>query len=120
MDAGTVSYAGPQIDAPPAERRIDVDGFLMPAVVDRHVHIRLADPGAVLLGGVTVVRDLAWPADEIFGLADASELPHDELSRLIRTLEEEMHEAAADLRFEYAARLRDEIHDLKRELKEVR
>ena len=75
MDAGTVSYAGPQIDAPPAERRIDVDGFLMPAVVDRHVHIRLADPGAVLLGGVTVVRDLAWPADEIFGLADASELP---------------------------------------------
>jgi imidazolonepropionase-like amidohydrolase len=75
VDAGTVSYAGPQIDAPPAERRIDVDGFLMPAVVDRHVHIRLADPGAVLLGGVTVVRDLAWPADEIFGLADASELP---------------------------------------------
>ena len=75
MDAGTVSYAGPQIDTPPTERRIDVDGFLMPAVVDRHVHIRLADPGAVLLGGVTVVRDLAWPADEIFGLADASELP---------------------------------------------
>ena len=26
-----------------------------------------------------------------------------------------MHEAAADLRFEYAARLRDEINDLKRE-----
>ena len=39
--------------------------------------------------------------------------------RLIRTLEEEMHEAAADLRFEYAARLRDEIKDLKRELREV-
>jgi imidazolonepropionase-like amidohydrolase len=75
VDAGTVSYAGPKIDAPPAERRIDVDGFLMPAVVDRHVHIRLADPGAVLLGGVTVVRDLAWPAEEIFALADASELP---------------------------------------------
>ena len=30
-----------------------------------------------------------------------------------------MHEAAADLRFEYAARLRDEIHDLKRELREA-
>ena len=29
-----------------------------------------------------------------------------------------MHEAAADLRFEYAARLRDEINDLKRELRE--
>jgi excinuclease ABC subunit B len=30
-----------------------------------------------------------------------------------------MHEAAADLRFEYAAKLRDEIKDLKRELREV-
>jgi excinuclease ABC subunit B len=51
--------------------------------------------------------------------SELAELPHDELERLIRTLEEEMHEAATDLRFEYAARLRDEIHDLKRELKEV-
>ena len=30
-----------------------------------------------------------------------------------------MHEASADLRFEYAARLRDEINDLKRELREL-
>jgi excinuclease UvrABC helicase subunit UvrB len=30
-----------------------------------------------------------------------------------------MHEASGDLRFEYAARLRDEISDLKRELKAV-
>ena len=30
-----------------------------------------------------------------------------------------MHTAAADLRFEYAARLRDEVHDLKRELRQV-
>jgi excinuclease ABC subunit B len=51
--------------------------------------------------------------------SDFAELPQDELGRLIRTLEEEMKEAAADLRFEYAARLRDEIHDLKRELKQV-
>jgi excinuclease ABC subunit B len=34
-------------------------------------------------------------------------------------LEEEMHQAAEDLRFEYAARIRDEIADLKRELREV-
>src|SRR5438874_8516202 len=45
--------------------------------------------------------------------------PPDGPRRLIRTLEEEMREAATDLRFEYAARLRDEIHDLKRELREV-
>ena len=31
-----------------------------------------------------------------------------------------MREAAADLRFEYAARLRDEIKDLRRELQEIR
>jgi excinuclease ABC subunit B len=48
------------------------------------------------------------------------ELPRDELGRLIQTLEEEMHQAATDLRFEYAARLRDEIGDLKRELTEAR
>ena len=35
----------------------------------------------------------------------------------LKALEEEMREAARDLRFEYAARLRDEIHELKRELK---
>jgi excinuclease ABC subunit B len=37
--------------------------------------------------------------------------------RLIASLEEEMHEAAKDLRFEYAARLRDEVADLRRELR---
>ncbi|MBJ7306979.1 MAG: excinuclease ABC subunit UvrB [Acidimicrobiia bacterium] len=48
-----------------------------------------------------------------------AELPTDELGRLVLTLEEEMKQAAADLRFEYAARLRDEIKELRRELREV-
>ncbi len=47
------------------------------------------------------------------------DLPADELGRLIQSLEEEMHEAAADLRFEYAARLRDEVLELRRELREM-
>ena len=51
---------------------------------------------------------------------DLGELPDAELDRLIRTLDEEMREAAAELRFEYAARLRDEIKDLRRELAEIR
>ena len=46
-------------------------------------------------------------------------LPQQELARLIQTLEEEMHEASAELKFEYAARLRDEIIELRRELKEA-
>ena len=46
-------------------------------------------------------------------------LPQQELARLIQTLEEEMHEAAAELKFEYAARLRDEVNELRRELREA-
>jgi excinuclease ABC subunit B len=47
-------------------------------------------------------------------------LPRDELERLIAGLEEEMHQAAKDLRFEYAARLRDEVKELRRELAVMR
>ena len=46
-------------------------------------------------------------------------LPESELARLIMTLEEEMNSAAEELRFEYAARLRDEIKELKRELRDA-
>jgi excinuclease ABC subunit B len=48
------------------------------------------------------------------------EMPTEELGRLIQSLEDEMHEAAKDLRFEYAARLRDEVVDLRKELKALR
>jgi excinuclease ABC subunit B len=47
-------------------------------------------------------------------------LPENELGRLVQTLEEEMHTAAEELRFEYAARLRDEIKELRRELRDAR
>ncbi|HEY6628716.1 MAG TPA: excinuclease ABC subunit UvrB, partial [Acidimicrobiia bacterium] len=47
------------------------------------------------------------------------DLESDDLVRLVLSLEEEMHEAAKELRFEYAARLRDEVNELKRELREV-
>ncbi len=43
-------------------------------------------------------------------------LTTDELEKLVVTLEEEMYAAAQELRFEYAAKLRDEIKDLRREL----
>jgi excinuclease ABC subunit B len=48
------------------------------------------------------------------------DMPRDEIERLIRQLEEEMHDAAKDLRFEYAARLRDEVHELRRELEAMK
>jgi excinuclease ABC subunit B len=43
-------------------------------------------------------------------------LSRDELEKLAVTLEEEMLVAAEELRFEYAAKLRDEIKELRREL----
>ncbi len=51
--------------------------------------------------------------------ADMRGVPPEELGRLILTLQEEMHEAAKEMRFEEAARLRDEINELKRERKAV-
>ena len=50
---------------------------------------------------------------------DLRGVPPEELGRLIEALQEEMHEAAKDMRFEEAARLRDEINEVKRELKAV-
>jgi excinuclease ABC subunit B len=44
----------------------------------------------------------------------------EELERTIIALEEEMHEAAEDLRFEEAARLRDELRELRRDLDGMR
>ena len=81
------------------------------------------------------------PASIVKGVSDIAELlaleqPHvptrrrrgkrevegmsaEELEKLVVTLEEEMYMAAEELRFEYAAKLRDEIKELRRELQAV-
>lgn len=69
-----ITRVGPVHPVPEDTQLLEVDGFLMAAGADRHVHIELADPASVLLRGVTAVRDLAWPPERIFALADASEL----------------------------------------------
>ena len=75
-DGGRITHVGPGPAIGDADEVVVVDGFVMPAVADRHVHIGLSDPAAVLRGGVTAVRDLAWPSNRIyFSLADASEMP---------------------------------------------
>ncbi|MDF2753120.1 MAG: Excinuclease subunit [Gaiellaceae bacterium] len=50
------------------------------------------------------------------GAQKVDAMPPSEIQKLIVTLEEEMFAAADDLRFEYAAKLRDEIKELRREL----
>ncbi|GAA1514679.1 excinuclease ABC subunit UvrB [Sphaerisporangium rubeum] len=52
--------------------------------------------------------------------AIAGEMPRAQLESLIQSLTDQMHQAATDLQFEVAARLRDEIKDLKRELRDMR
>ncbi len=49
--------------------------------------------------------------------ADPAAMPREELSSLVEQLTEQMHTAAAELQFELAARLRDEVGELKRELR---
>ena len=86
------------------------------AVTDILAMIRPAEKKAPVPGSGTRSRSRDGQRRLIDGVA---ELPGDELERLIRTLEDEMNDASADLKFEYAARLRDEIKDLKRELRDV-
>jgi excinuclease ABC subunit B len=50
------------------------------------------------------------------GKTEVEGMKQDEIERLIVELEEEMFTAAEELRFEYAAKLRDEIKELRREL----
>jgi excinuclease ABC subunit B len=73
----------------------------------------------ILIEGMGRKHDVTVPTKSKSRLRDATGGSPDDLRRLILQLQEEMHQAAEDLRFEYAARIRDEISDLKRELREV-
>lgn len=62
------------------------------------------EPGRAVSAGIVEGRDTA-------------NMPRAELADLIKDLTEQMMTAARDLQFELAARIRDEIHDLKKELR---
>jgi excinuclease ABC subunit B len=59
------------------------------------------------------------PARRRRGSKKVEGMDRGELEKLVVTLEEEMFAAAEELRFEYAAKLRDEIKELRRELQAV-
>ena len=58
-------------------------------------------------------KDAAAHARKLAGM------PAGDLADLVQQLTDQMHTAAADLQFELAARLRDEISDLKKELRQM-
>ncbi|MBA2560702.1 MAG: UvrB/UvrC motif-containing protein, partial [Propionibacteriales bacterium] len=50
---------------------------------------------------------------------DLAGMPSRDLADLVQQLTDQMHAAAAELQFEVAARLRDEISELKKELRQM-
>jgi excinuclease ABC subunit B len=58
-------------------------------------------------------------ADAVEQARKTAGMPAGDLAQLVQELTDQMHTAAADLQFEVAARLRDEISDLKRELRQM-
>jgi excinuclease ABC subunit B len=88
-----------------------------PVTVRKAVTDILADlrgGGAAATAGAARRRERSGEAARAEQFAD---LPPQDLGRLIQVLTDEMHQASADLRFEEAARLRDEIKELQRELR---
>jgi excinuclease ABC subunit B len=78
-------------------------------------------PASVVKGVSDIAELLALeqphvPAKRRKGRAEVEGMSGEELEKLVVTLEEEMYAAAEELRFEYAAKLRDEIKELRREL----
>ena len=65
-------------------------------------------------------RTPRFRADAVASASARRRCPPQEIEKLMVELEEEMLAAAEDLRFEYAAKLRDEIRDLRRELDDAR
>ncbi len=78
-----------------------------------------------IVKGVSDIAELlgisgSVPYKERRKTARGEEMSAEEMERLMATLEEEMFQAAEELRFEYAAKLRDEIKDLARDLAQLR
>jgi len=71
-------------------------------------------------GGGAASRAAGATETSVAGAALAAGMPAADLAGLIQELTAQMHQAAADLHFELAARLRDELSDLKKELRQMR
>ncbi len=72
---------------------------------------RTASRGKAPVPGLKSTTEAGQHAAELAGM------PAADLAQLIQQLTEQMHTAAAELQFELAARLRDEISELKKELR---
>ena len=103
------------IDPQPLRKRIaDITDMLAREDADTdELDVRV---GKAKAGGRTARGGLAAASGRALEVAT---LPASELADLINELTDQMHEAAEQLQFELAARLRDEVADLKKELRQM-
>ncbi|HTY73673.1 MAG TPA: excinuclease ABC subunit UvrB [Actinomycetes bacterium] len=102
------------IDPQPLRKRIaDITDLLAREDADTEA---LIGSGRAQSRGKAVVPGLAR-GDAGRHAASLAGMPRGELASLIQQLTDQMHTAAAELAFELAARLRDEIAELKKELR---
>ncbi|NED93890.1 excinuclease ABC subunit UvrB [Phytoactinopolyspora alkaliphila] len=104
------------IDPTPLRKRIgDITEML--AREDADTDELIGGSGRAASRGKSPVPGLGSSAETGRHAAELAGMPSADLAELIRQLSEQMHNAAAELQFELAARLRDEIAELKKELR---
>jgi len=104
------------VDPAPLRKRIaDITDLI--AREDEDTEQLLGGGGRQRSRGKAPVPEMRGHGDRV---ADLRNLPAIDLADLIQQLSDQMKSAAAELHFELAARLRDEIKDLKKELRDMR
>ena len=104
------------IDPTPLRKRIG-DSTEMLAREDADTDALIGGSGRAVSRGKAPVPGMKSSSDVGRHAADLAGMPAADLAQLIQQLSDQMHNAAAELQFELAARLRDEIAELKKELR---
>ncbi len=108
------------VDPQPLRKRIaDITAMLAREDADTEKLLGVGGGGRAQSRGKPV-PGLGRKADQAGAHApDLAGLPATDLADLVQQLTDQMHNAAAELQFEVAARLRDEISELKKELRQM-
>ena len=106
------------VDPQPLRKRIaDITDLI--AREDADTEELLGGSGRSRSRGKAPVRGMGSRSDTGTHARELVGIPARDLADLIESLTEQMHAAAAELQFEIAARIRDELGDLKRELRNM-
>ncbi|MGH3354883.1 MAG: excinuclease ABC subunit UvrB [Nocardioidaceae bacterium] len=106
------------VDPQPLRKKIaDITDML--AREDADTETLLGGGGRQQSRGKSPVPGLGSRAETGRHAAELAGMPTADLADLVQQLTEQMHTAAAELQFEVAARLRDEISELKKELRQM-